>query len=69
MFKYRLISFPILLGIAFAVVFWQPYGSWIFAAAAVPLIMAAALECCNMAESAKLHVNALQRQRSQFWQW
>ena len=58
MFKYRLISFPILLGIAFAVVFWQPYGSWIFAAAAVPLIMAAALECCNMAESAKLHVNA-----------
>lgn len=58
MFKYRLISFPILMGIAFAVVFWQPYGSWIFAAVAVPLIMAAALECCNMAESAKLHVNA-----------
>ena len=59
MLKYRLISFPLLLLLAFAVVFWQPYGTWIFAVLALPVALAAVWESCALAEKLNLPVNRL----------
>ena len=59
MLKYRLISFPLLLLLAFAVVFWQPYGTWIFAVLALPVALAAVWESCALAEKLNLPVNWL----------
>ncbi len=57
MLKYRLISFPLLLLLAFAVVFWQPYGTWIFKVLALPAAVAAVWESCGFAEKLNLPVN------------
>lgn len=59
MLKYRLISFPLLLLLAFAVVFWQPYGTLIFKVLALPVALAAVWESCNLAEKLDLPVNRL----------
>lgn len=59
MLKYRLISFPLLLLLAFAVVFWQPYGGMIFKVLAVPVAFAAVWESCALAEKLNLPVNRL----------
>ncbi len=59
MLKHRLISFPLLLLLAFAVVFWQPYGTWIFAVLALPVALAAVWESCTLAEKLNLPVNRL----------
>ena len=57
MFKYRLISFPLLLLLAFAVVFWQPYGEFIFMILALPITVAAVLESCNIARKLQLPIH------------
>ena len=49
MLKYRLISFPLLLLMAFLVVLWREGGAWIFAALVIPVTVAAVLESCNIA--------------------
>lgn len=57
MFKYRLISFPLLLALAFAVVFWQPYGGYIFMVIVLPAALAAVLESCNIVRKLQLPVH------------
>ena len=57
MFKYRLISFPLLLALAFAVVFWQPYGGYIFMVLVLPVALAAVLESCNIVRKLQLPVH------------
>ena len=57
MFKYRLISFPLLLALAFAVVFWQPYGGYIFILLVLPVALAAVLESCNIVRKLQLPVH------------
>ena len=57
MLKYRLISFPLLLLLAFAVVFWQPYGSAVFMILALPITLAVILESCNIAGKLQLPVH------------
>ena len=49
MLKYRIISFPLLLALAFAAVLWQPYGSWLLALLSLSVTAAAVWECCNIA--------------------
>ena len=57
MFKYRLISFPLLLLLAFAVVFWQPYGRFIFMILALPVTLAAVYESCNIVRRLQLPIH------------
>ena len=57
MFKYRLISFPLLLLLAFAVVFWQPYGRFIFMILALPVTLAAVYESCNIVRLLQLPIH------------
>ena len=57
MFKYRLISFPLLLLLAFAVVFYQPYGGYIFMVMALPVTAAAVWESGNIARHLQLAVH------------
>ena len=57
MLKYRLISFPLLLLLAFAVVFWQPYGKFIFMILALPITAAAVLESGNIVRRLQLSVH------------
>ena len=56
MFKYRLISFPLLLLLAFLVVFWNPGGLWIFAALLLPISLATLLEIRNIAQKMQMPV-------------
>ena len=56
MFKYRLISFPLLLLLAFLVVMWEKGGHWIFAALLLPAAVAAVLEISSMAKALKVSV-------------
>lgn len=57
MLKYRLISFPLLLFLAFAVVFWQPYGRNIFMILALPITLAVIWESCNIVRKLQLSVH------------
>ncbi len=57
MLKYRLISFPLLLLLAFAVVFWQPWGGVIFMILALPITLAVVWESCNIACRVQLAVH------------
>ena len=57
MLKYRLISFPLLLLLAFLVVFWNPGGMWLFAALMLPISVAAILEIKKLAQALKVPVN------------
>ena len=57
MFKHRIISFPLLLLLAFLVVVWQ-HGYWIFAVLLLPAAVAAVLELRTMAKAMKLPVCA-----------
>ena len=57
MLKYRLISFPLLLLLAFAVVFWQPYGRNIFMFLALPITLAVVWESCNIVRKLQLSVH------------
>lgn len=54
MLKYRAISFPLLLLLAAAVVFWEEGGPWIFAALAVPVTVMAVLETAAIGEKLDL---------------
>ena len=58
MFKYRLISFPLLLLLAFLVVFWNPGGLWIFAALLLPISLATLLEIRNIAQTMQMPVKS-----------
>ena len=57
MLKYRLISFPLLLLLAFLVVFWNPGGMWLFAVLMLPISAAAIFEIRRLAGALKLPVN------------
>lgn len=57
MLKYRLISFPLLLLLAFLVVFWNPGGMWLFAVLMLPISTAAIFEIRRLAGALKLPVN------------
>jgi phosphatidate cytidylyltransferase len=57
MFKHRIISFPLLLLLAFLVVVWQ-HGYWIFAVLLLPAAVAAVLELRTMAKAMKIPVCA-----------
>ena len=57
MLKYRLISFPLLLLLAFAVVFWQPYGQVVFIFLALPIALAVVWESCNIVKKLNLPVH------------
>lgn len=59
MLKYRLISFPLLLLLAFAVVFWQPYGRIIFMVIAPVLALAVVFESCNIVRKLQLPVHTI----------
>ena len=59
MFKYRLISFPLLLLLAFAVVFWQPCGKFIFMVLALPITLAAVWESGNIVRKLQLPVHRI----------
>jgi len=54
MLKYRAISFPLLLLLAAATVFWEEGGPWIFAALAVPVTVMAVLETAAIGEKLNL---------------
>ena len=54
MLKYRAISFPLLLLLAAAVVFWKEGGPWIFAVLAVPVTVMALLETAAIGEKLAL---------------
>ena len=57
MFKYRLISFPLLLFLAFLVVFSPAWGPKIFMLLSLPITLAAVYESCNIAKKLNLPVN------------
>ena len=57
MLKYRIISFPLLLLLAFAVVFGGRYGIMVFAALILPVTVLAMLETSRIARSMQLPVN------------
>ena len=57
MLKHRIISFPLLLALAFLVVCWKEGGPWIFAALILPITLAAVLEIANIARKLALPVN------------
>ncbi|MBE6403580.1 MAG: hypothetical protein E7039_07665 [Lentisphaerae bacterium] len=59
MLKYRLISFPLLLLLAFTVVFWQPYGRIIFMVIAPVLALAVVWESCNLVRKIQLPVHSV----------
>ncbi|MDD3153357.1 MAG: phosphatidate cytidylyltransferase [Victivallaceae bacterium] len=50
MFRYRAISFPLLLGIFAAMIFWQPWGRGLFFLLAVPAVYFATKELLEMLE-------------------
>lgn len=57
MLKHRIISFPLLLALAFLVVCWKDGGPWIFAALVLPITLAAVIELANIARNLGLMVN------------
>ena len=57
MFKQRLISFPLLLFLAFLVVFSADWGPYIFMVLAVPVTLSAILESCIIARKLNLSVH------------
>ena len=58
MLKYRAISFPMLMGILWAIFFAPPgFGKWVFSIAAVLMIGMATYECARMMDSSRIMIN------------